>query len=153
MAIFNSYVSLPEGKTLTGVGQCPFLGICFTSRNQISVGDYIPNNRMFNWDIYQPLFKIFNEVVLEDHQITRHFEHLWIILNLYNQWQWLWRKTGNLHESSKYSRIWMDRYERVIRSNEDTSDEGLGRRLPPKGVHGPRISGWYRHQVCSLEDW
>ena len=41
-----------------GVGTCPFLGICFTSPKQISVGYYIPNSRvMFNWDIYQPLWK------------------------------------------------------------------------------------------------
>ena len=39
----------------TGVGKCPFLGICFTSLH-IFVGYYIPNSRvMFNWDIYQPL--------------------------------------------------------------------------------------------------
>ena len=43
---------------------CPFLILFgdFEHHLQISVGYYIPNSRvMFNWDIYQPLFKsVFN---------------------------------------------------------------------------------------------
>ena len=39
-----------------GVVDVDVLGICFTSLEQVSVGDYIPNCWvMFNKDIYQPL--------------------------------------------------------------------------------------------------
>ena len=44
----------------SGVGKCPFLGICFTSPSTIAWRLY-PSRVMFNWDIYQPRFNIKNK--------------------------------------------------------------------------------------------
>ena len=56
MAIMANPIFDLGTSNFSGVGKCPLFGD-FEHDLQISVGDYIPNNRvMLNWDIYQPLF-------------------------------------------------------------------------------------------------